>query len=563
MNLRLAKLSVAIAGCDVILADLLILSACWQARTSAPISSPWSVLPWWIFVMFGLGSACLVYALRTTTRLTQTGLLIVHAITAWCTALVIYRLGFGFDPFIHQAAEQHLVTHGTISLGTPLYIGQYALVWLIEKLSPWSVIQIDQWLVPVLSLGLIPLFQRKQRFLAFALFLLPISRFSFTIPFQLACLPFLAIVALIEQPISNKRLALLSFLALASTLIHPLIGIPSMLVVLGVGLTKTRFARLTAFAIVIGIPLGLLAAFSVYAGLHHSQLSLPSATSFLTSLSVLFAPSYQLSSKLPWLSLVYGFLSVWPFILCLIGLKENVREPTSEKQLRLWTAIGLLSASIILACCVRLPGIIAHEQFEFPLRLFQLVPLLFLPDIALTLERLLSPAPARSRWPTAGIIIGLALISTANWFVSYPQENQLVHRYTPGASVYEYQALQMIKQVAKDQPYLVLSHQMLGAVALQQAGFEQTITTCHGEHLRYALPTGGALYRDLLILLQTIDIAATLERLQTCYGENTVLFIVLPTFLDPVKQTQAKLQPFITSQTDLGGYLNVYQVRKP
>jgi hypothetical protein len=548
-----------VGACCVVL-DGLIIGLCLQARTSAPIVSPWDLLPGWIFAIFALATALLALGTRFIPRHVQTTLFVFHAIAAWGVAAIVYRLGFGFDPFIHQAAEQHLVTHGSISLQTPLYIGQYSLVWLLQKVSHLSVIQIDRWLVPILSLGLIPLLQRTHRLLPLALFLLPVSAFSFTIPFHLALLLFICAICLSQSSVRTHSFFFLGACAVATILIHPLIGIPCLVFVLGVFLGKTRWEKFAPFIPALGIPLGLLGAMASYAALQHASLHLPTLGSIQASLTALFGTPYQLSTTAIGLSFVYIFLSFWPLIFGLLGLQENLREQTPWKKYRLATALGLFTAAIILACFIRLPDIIAHEQFEFPLRLLHVAPFLLLPDVALFLERLL-PGKTKQKYIIAvGSALAIGVIAASQWFGSYPQQNEISPRYAPSVSEYEYAALAWIEEQRDGKPFVVLSHQMLAAAALQQKGFDQTITTCYGTHLSYAIPTGGALYQDFLAVTRSTQLEETLKRVKACYGDAS-LFIVLPRYWDQHGVRDAALTPLSHSVTSFGTELRGYQIR--
>lgn len=558
-RLALHAPTLLVGACCVVL-DALIIGLCLQARTSAPIVSPWDLLPGWIFGVFAFATALLAFGTRFIPRHVQTVLFILHAVAAWGVAAIIYRLGFGFDPFIHQAAEQHLVTYGSISLQTPLYIGQYALVRILQKISHLSVIQIDHWLVPLLSLGLIPLLQRTHRLLPLALFLLPVSAFSFTIPFHLALLFFICAICLSQSPPRPRTFFFLGACAVGSILVHPLIGIPCIVFVLGVFLEKTRWRTFAPLIPAIGIPLGLLGAMASYAALQHASLSLPTLGSIQASLTALFGTPYHLSTEVIGLSFIYVFLSFWPLAFGLLGMQENLREQTPWKKYRLATALGLFTAAIILACFIRLPDIIAHEQFEFPLRLLHVAPLLLLPDVALFLDRFLAGQTKQKYLIAVWSALAIGAIATSQWFASYPQQNEISPRYAPSVSEHEYAALTWIEEQRDEKPFVALSHQMLAAAALQQHGFDQTITTCHGTHLSYAIPTGGVLYQDFLAVARSTKLEETLKRVKTCYGDAS-LFIVLPRYWDQQGVRDTALTPLSHSVTSFGTELRGYQIR--
>lgn len=550
----------AVVACCLVL-DALILGLALFARTTEPLVSPWDVFPNWLVLVFGASSALLAYSLTISLPKTIRFLsLALHGAAAWWVAALVYELGFGFDPLIHQAAEQHLASQGSITLKTPLYIGQYAFVWLAHTMTRIPVILIDQWLVPILSLTLLPLLYKTHRYLPLALFLLPASWFTFTIPFHLGLLLFIAAIALTHTKVTTSgRIALIAC-APGSLLIHPLIGIPCSFVVAAKLLETTRWKQSIPFLLIGGIPCGLLAAMAVYAISQQATLNLPSITHIQTSLVALFGTTYRFSADHIGLSLLYGFVSLWPFALCLIGIHEQQKTGGTWGKFRLHIAIGLCFAAVLLACFMRLPDIIAHEQLEFPLRLLHLVPLLFLPDIARLLERLLHKAfaPHSLRHLIVSVIVGT--IAAIQWFMSYPQHNALAHTYAPSVSRYEYEALNWIEREAKSTPFIVLSHQMLAATALQTRGFEQNVTTCHGAHLRYAIPTGGALYQDFLRLLRSRNTPTELSRLKTCYGDLQIIMVV-PSYWDPQQRIDQTLAPLSTRTHTFGNVLRVYVIK--
>lgn len=548
-----------VGACCVTL-DLLILGYLIAARTSEPISSPWPLVPTGIFALFALATAFLCYGARILPSRFFQGLLMLHALAAYGTAVIVYRLGFGFDPFIHQAAEQHLVTHGSISLKTPLYVGQYVLVWALEAITGLFVVRIDQWLVPTLSIALIPLLFRTHHLLPIALLLLPVSFFSFTIPFHLALLFFLCALCITERLSTRATLPLLALCAFASLVAHPLMGIPCALFVAGYALQRTTWRRYAPLVPAIGIPLGMLAAMTLYTALEGTSLALPSLQEIQRSLIILFGTSHRFSSQEPWLSLLYACVSLWPFVFCILGIREYLREPTPTRRYRLLTALGLLLSAIFLAACIRLPDIIAHEQFEFPLRLLRVVPLLFVPDIAGLLKRLLFQEKQHPHLVGVSVSLIVGVIAASQWFVSYPQRNSIAPAYAPSVSVHEYETIAWIERVRDAQPFVVLSHQMLAAAALQTHGFEQTITTCHGTHLSYAIPTGGALYQDALAIVRGRNTEETLTRLKHCYGDAR-LFVVLPKYWDPEGRVGQSLTPHAGETHVSGGYLYGYLLR--
>ncbi|HEU0051260.1 MAG TPA: hypothetical protein VFQ60_04380, partial [Patescibacteria group bacterium] len=131
--------------------DFVILITAFLVRTDAGISSPWDVMPWGVFIFFGAASFFLLFFFSKLSAFARWLAISVHAAATYWIALITYRLGFGFDPFIHQAAERVLAEHGSALSGI-LYAGQYAGVLVLHWISHLSITWLDRLLVPCFGL---------------------------------------------------------------------------------------------------------------------------------------------------------------------------------------------------------------------------------------------------------------------------------------------------------------------------------------------------------------------------------------------------------------------------
>ncbi len=253
-------------------------------------------------------------------------------------SLIIFPLGSGFDPFVHQATEKIIAATGTITPKPLYYIGQYTLVVFFSKILGISVAWIDKLLIPLLASLLLPWSimnwaknskadiwsfvskslaagragtvppkaeseaERERNSLAggidsvfsyanarwplsiISFLLLPflLTPFTTTTPYSLALLFLVVLIFLQNRP------AVAVLLALAALLIHSLVGIPAFIFVfLKIIKTKKRLL-LTAYCLLasLAIPLAFLIS---------SQLS--------SQIHITFAPQ----NFLPWLqSLSWG-----------------------------------------------------------------------------------------------------------------------------------------------------------------------------------------------------------------------------------------------------------------
>jgi len=124
-----------------------------KSATSEAIRSPWwnGIVPIEFFAIYFLASLVLaaitLYGKKNSLSLF---LIVIHFLISTSIALIIYKVGYGFDPFIHQASEKIIAQSGTLSPKPLYYIGQYTLVVVLAKIFSISVIHIDKFLIPIL-----------------------------------------------------------------------------------------------------------------------------------------------------------------------------------------------------------------------------------------------------------------------------------------------------------------------------------------------------------------------------------------------------------------------------
>ena len=145
---------------------LISFSYLFKYSTQESILSPWEILPKTFFLIFVLLNILLLiillnkdnegnapFSFSPTYRLT---VLSLHSFLIFSIALIVYKIGYGFDPFVHRASENALSDLGYI-LPKPLYyIGQYVLVVFYEKILFLKISLIDKLLTPLLAALTLP-----------------------------------------------------------------------------------------------------------------------------------------------------------------------------------------------------------------------------------------------------------------------------------------------------------------------------------------------------------------------------------------------------------------------
>jgi hypothetical protein len=554
-----------------LLLEASLLYTLYTARTDAAIVSPWDVLPIYVFGLYAAATFVLVFALKASKTHLSVLLVTIHALTTWCVALIVYQIGFGYDPFVHQATERYIFEHGSILPKQPFYICQYVLVTTFAWLTRLDVSVIDKLLVPVLAVLTIPsLLATRLRFWSpgrlaawtpglLALFALPLSYLTFTVPFNLSLLFLLWIVLLLPFAGTRRINVAIALMALAATATHPLLGIPTLILALAAINPLQWKTKYLATAVAIAIPLTTLIAMLVYALLNNASPLLPNWTDIRDSLQALFGSPYDMTGAPVGLTVLYTLERWWPLAFIGAGLwgywkTETLKSRTSA--LTIASALGLLATAIFLGVFIRIPNIIANEQFEFPLRLLVTIPFLFIPGFAAAICLTTGRTPcAPTGYRTMVIGFLFAALSTSSWFFSYPQHNAISSMFAAGIGRDDVRAVDDIETLANGRPYVALTHQMMAAAALTRFGFNRDVTTPSGSRYLYAIPTGGELYGFYLRLF-TDDPASVLRDARS-FTNTDLIFVAIPRSWDPDRIEDARLAPLATNINIIGN-ITVY-----
>lgn len=500
------------SGClfaGVLLGDGIILRTLLIGRTSMALPSPWNVLPVSIFFLFFAASFILLLLSREKNRTLFIIASSIHIFSALSVASIVYAVGFGFDAFLHRAAEDALYKTGLILPKTPLYAGQYVLIASLAHLTHLPLKLIDVWLVPVLSAIALPwaFLNRSSPRLTLApvfLLLFPFAGLTFTVPYNLTVVYALWSITQWRDIRDNTepapyRKAGMILLAILGVFTHPLLGLPMAIATGYVMCTKkSRLHLAIACTILIGISVPALMFFY-----NHLQ-GVPLATMnpftrldyFFGLFRDPFAPAFGPMGH--YWDLFYSWDFSLPLLISIITIPlvfflGEEPDKTCARYLEILT-LGIFIIAFLLSTLFVFKDVIVFEQFEYALRLIHVLPLLLSPLAAVLIMRLLEKS---KRWQitSLGILALPALAMTASWYFSYPQENPKVQIAGPSVSASDIMAVHKIDEDAKGEPYIVLSNQMTSAAAIEEFGFRDYVESDAGKILWYAIPTGGELYK--------------------------------------------------------------------
>jgi len=539
----------------------------YTGRSDRPIITPWQVVSSWYFLTYALGTAALFLLGLRSSRLLAPGL-ILHCLLLFGTAVVVYVVGYGFDPFIHEAAVQAIDKLGQIKPLTPYYLGQYSLVTVGHLLSGFDTSLIGKILVPTYAALLLPLLifrwlkthhgaEKDWGLAAVALLILPSVIFIVTTPQNLAYL-FLAIVLFLPSPKPSRQEKIISALAaLAALVTQPIAGIPAAAIVIGDYLRRNEFGKkLYPFLIAllsIAIPLSLYVFLILGSG--QAALIWP-RLDFLKEL----LPSNP-NQESWWLNFIYFYRGLWGFVLLgtvICGIYLAFKRKNAELVGRFtWPALALFISALITAS-LDFHFLIEYERSDYPLRIIITALLVSLPLIVIAFKALAVKLEKLSRWQTLCWLLIIVSAATASLYLSYPRFDHYHNSHSYATSKADILAVRWIEQNANGQPYIVLANQQVSAAALREYGFK---TYYKDSIFYYPIPTGTPMYQYYLDMVDKPDRAAIIAAMDLAGVKRA--YLVLNSYWWQYNKLVAQTTSLADTVTDIGdGQITVFLFTK-
>ncbi|OGL75009.1 hypothetical protein A3C96_00105 [Candidatus Uhrbacteria bacterium RIFCSPHIGHO2_02_FULL_60_10] len=535
------------------------------AATAEAVRSPWDSVPRVFFVVIFLTA---VLALGTI----GSGLMghlswlpaVALAAPIVLVAAVVYTVGLGFDPFIHQSTERTIAAVGVMLPKTLYYVGQYALVTILAKFQGLPPDRLDQFLAPLLFLLALPLaywslrrsfgWSRRLAGLAVLPFLAwPLAPFVMTTPQAVAdifavMVFFAALPALTspdsadpaEAPLPTWFLVLLTA---AAAVVHPLAGIPLAFFTAAVLLAATtpgrgilhRLSRRAAFVLLAVI--GSLAVPAVF--LLNSRLStadvalkldvLRSPTAIIENLK---GPEIVARRFQPAFDAAYAWREIrLPVIFTLgaAGLWLMCRRSRAAAAYATATAI-FLANFILLKTVLNFSFLIAYERSYYADRLLDLGLFALAPPALYACGRLFELADRRPMPLRIALAVLLAGLITASTYLAYPRRDLYDSSRGWSTSAADIAAVRLIARDAGEEKFVVLANQSVSAAAIREFGFRRYFPSAdplNAEPLfYYPLPTGGRLYAEFEKMNSGLGQREQAEKVMALTGAESVYFVV-------------------------------------
>ncbi|MBU1038685.1 hypothetical protein KKC17_00380 [Patescibacteria group bacterium] len=511
-----------------IIALIIAAGLLWQFRTDEAWRSPWQTIPNWFFLVY--------FFLAGLTILINRRCNVFWLIPFYWLSLsllpIIFPLGYAFDPIIHQATAQLLQLNHTISPKPFYYLGQYGLEVLLADFLKIHLNQLDLWLIPLLAgltwPALLNGFKNQIKLSTNYIYLVPLlltlPLFTITTPLALSYLWALLVIFLIfpNQP-TTTSLWLASLFALSALVTHPIIGLPLLgLVLWKIFNNRGPIIKWLAMAwLSLAVPLSFIFLNFIKPNLLNLTLSNP-----LKNLNELYVTLQQNLPQIPYALNILDTVYLWglPLSLTMVGLAllgyGLNRLNKTDQQVFIWPVLSLTLSYLILKLFFHFNSLPDNEQNFYNLRLWHLALLTLWPLVLLGANWLLNFLVQKT-FRTLPMVLGLALLLTASWYLNYPRfdlyQKDTAYPTTPR----DVKAVKLINDLEKNNDYVVLSNQAVAAAAVQTFGFSRY----YNEHYFYPLPTGtNPLYQTYLQASQysqpdrlTIKSAADLTNLNKVY----------------------------------------------
>lgn len=514
-------------GWLVFFGDIYLISYLVNYATEAAIRSPWTLLSYKFFLAFFILSFILFWYLKKTSDSVRSlSIVFIHSLLLIFVALIIYKIGFGFDPTLHRASENYIYQTGTLEPKTPYYLGQYTVVVLLAKISGLSLGVVDKWLLIILeAVFLAPLFffilrhafnleRKTARLGSLLIFLFPFTHFIATTPQDLANFYALAAICFSLLYLSTKLLRGIVplLLVLATLATHPLTGLPLSIIFIIILLLKARqkhkspTIKISAEIIILIITLvSFFLLPAIFVKFQGASFNKPMGYELWQFLKPTLPQFISISHR--WLFLpVYLYQNFLPYIIFLLALGGTIYFYFKNKNytvpLFLFLAFLIFGANaFFLKTSVIFKDLGNAEQGQYAERLSHFSFYLLLPLAIYAFFAILGKIEKKLKSQTALSLFNLfsagflAILLTFSFYLSYPRVDAYALSHYINTSRSDLKAVQEIDQKSAGEPYLVLANLSVSAAGIEKYGYKKYFTTPTGEQIfYYSLPTGGSLY---------------------------------------------------------------------
>jgi len=534
--------------CAFLTLEVILFSLVFYYSTTEILVSPWNHTSPIFFLLYALSTFFLLSLTLFSKVELKVKILcsILHLFFTFSIAAIMYKLGYGYDGFIHRATEEWIQQNGFITPKNPYYIGQYSMIVWISNLSLIPIFFIDVYFVPFLAAFFLPLSTMyalnntwnipKHHALALT-WVFPFVFYlslQLTTPHNLLILLFFITILLSLFILNEKKgVFLLLLLCAAGMLTHPLLGAPLLLFVLTRILLKKipsislQIPIILLFFFIITFLFTFLFALNNYLGgygLPHIGNPIKNFPLFLKLFERPFWYIKNVSFIFDSLYLFQALIGPIVFALAIMGLLKT-KKVLQNFLLYLTGFVSFFCAAWFLHSSIHFEGLGAFEQGEYPLRLVKSSILFLLPFSMYGIYQL---GIFFKKWKKVSpfLLLICSFLLMISLYFAYPQNNPKVR--FPGFNVtqHDMKAVKLIQEKSEGTPYIILSNSLVCAATLTQYGFVRYYDVQGFSQFYCSMPSGSPLY----ILYQKMVYEGTrreyMEEAMDATGVDKAFFVI-------------------------------------
>ncbi len=475
------------------------------SQSDQALISPWQVVPTYFFVFLILTIfLALLYLKNYRNSIYQKVCLFLIYLLSFSVALIVYKVGYGYDPFVHQANINHIIENGFILPKNLFYIGQYNLIIAFNQFFALPIEISNKIIVPLFAAIFVPLLSleflkkniklpevKANLYLTVALSLmLGFSIFIVSTPQNLA---YIFLLATIVFNLNKQVLPYGLASSLATFFIHPIAGIPALLFT-GIYIAKIIIKKKKYQKIIANL-IYLLTIFLI-----PFSLVIGAKANFNWQINFNFPSFFYLNQENIFLNFIYFFINnyFWFLLLFIITtLIYLIKSPYFNKIIpSIKMSVALLIATFF-SFFLNWQELINYEQSDYANR-FLIISLLFLlPLVWLFLLKIIEKLKNLSKTKQIVFLLFFSLLITFSLYGSYPREDNYHNSRGYSLSKNDLKVVDIIDNWT-DEDYIVLANQQIGVAALKEKGYDNYLTSDYGPIYFYSIPTGGKLYSHYL-----------------------------------------------------------------
>lgn len=504
----------------VLIIDGLLVYYLFHKASVDAIRSPWELVSYKFWWLLSISNLLLIFSILHKRSNKNIFLISAHFILLSSMAVILYKVGYGYDSFIHGATLKIIEQSGTIQPRLFIYVGQYGLTLFFSRLFQIDILTINKILLPIffgliwpnsVYYGLRYCFRWSFRmsYLGVLLSLLvSYGYFIMTSPQSLSFL-FVVLVVFISPHLRKNEIPVwLTFiLALTTMTIHPISGIP--LLFMAFILSFDFWLKNKYLKKIINIVIYIFSAIAlpVFLGLYQWLNGVAAKNIINQPLKWPLPPikTHWLQAydfPFDWLHNIGQNLPTIYFIISIIGLYLILSKHKFTFFKNQLILLGILISNYLLTkIFINFNLQIAYQKDDYPNRILFLIALCALPIFLTSFYYLIhqhikkQPKIINSLWFST---LTLILLSASIYF-SYPVYDRYLNNKSVSVSASDIKSVQLIDQDANGEPYVVLANQMVGAAAIHEFGFAKY----YNNNFYYSMPLGtDNIYQEFLKMIE-------------------------------------------------------------